>query len=162
MCGTSGWISAATMNASTIGRSGSATLMKSHSRWRSPPRIGSGIGAVSSVRLNTTGAVSSDLPFAAVDGNDMVAWVGEVDVYRAVVLGNPQVQTTRLCLRGKSFQRGEGIGEGLLRGHGVVSLEVVSGQIGAQSGLAAAQRQRDVGHLGLCRVWCAVVADPRS
>jgi hypothetical protein len=47
-----------------------------------------------------------------------------------------------------------------LRGHGVVFLEVVSGQIGAQSGLAAAQRQCDVGHGGLCPVWCAVVADP--
>src|SRR3954466_6524790 len=91
-CGARGWIRAATMNASKIGRSGLATLMKSHSFVRSPPRIGMGIGAVSSVRLNTTGGGVADLPFAAVDGDDMVAWVGEVDVYRAVVLGNPQVQ----------------------------------------------------------------------
>ena len=89
-----------------------------------------------------------DRPGAAVDGDDTVACVGEVDVDDAVMLGDPQVQAARLLLPGESFEGGQRVGEGLLRGRGLVSLEEVSGEFGAQARPAAAQGQRDMRHVG--------------
>jgi hypothetical protein len=62
-----------------------------------------------------------------------------VDVARAVVVGDAQVQFLRGLVGGQAFEDQGGVGEGLAAGNGPGVIEVPGGEFGAQASFSCAQ-----------------------